>query len=277
MNANEWRAKDNENPIGEQGDLYLVPGGFASLDKVKDAPPPGSKAASGNGGSDNASANNQSLPSFDRGQIINAVDRAIGPRRNIVRGASLRARRPSVRARQRRLIKSMALEQLQEAVDRINAVLDNEQERLVAKGSSSARCIGIATSRGWKVHCSTAARLTLELAARSIHQRWRPICLGAWLPRDEQTSTASRYKRWLALHPKQSREKMSDKKSHVRLTQVPSVPRMPVVMDASKLQQGQVDAMKLMRKVDRQLQSVDANGLLGSIGQAGPRIDGLLD
>ncbi len=28
----------------------------------------------------------------------------------------------------------MALEQLQEAVDRINAVLDNEQERLVAKG-----------------------------------------------------------------------------------------------------------------------------------------------
>lgn len=135
-NANEWREKDNENPIGDQGDLYIVPGGFAPLDKLKDAPPPGSKAAKSGGGSDNASASNQ-LPAFSRGQIINAVDRAIGPRRNIVRGASVRME--SARAREQRLVRSMALNQLTEAVDRINAVLESERERLAAKGQALAK------------------------------------------------------------------------------------------------------------------------------------------
>lgn len=135
VNANQWRAMDNENPIGEQGDLYIVPGGFTTLEQLKDAPPPGAKAASGNGGSDNASASGQQLPEFiGRERLIETVDRVIGPRRNIVRGASVR--RSSARSRERRLIKSMALNQLTEAVERINATLETERSRLANKGQA---------------------------------------------------------------------------------------------------------------------------------------------
>jgi hypothetical protein len=135
LNANEWRAKDNDNPIGSQGEKFILPGGFGDL-ALLGAPPASSPANSG-GGSDNASASNQSLPAFSRGQIINAVDRAIGPRRNIVRGASVR--NESARAREQRLVRSMALNQLTEAVDRINAVLESERERLAAKGQALAK------------------------------------------------------------------------------------------------------------------------------------------
>lgn len=132
MNANEWRAKDNDNPIGPQGDKYILPGGFGDLNQLGSVP--ASKPASGGGGSDNASASGQSLPEFSRGRVIEAVDRAIGPRRNIVRGA--RVSKQSARARERSLIKSMALNQLTEAVKRIDATLETERTRLAAKGKS---------------------------------------------------------------------------------------------------------------------------------------------
>jgi HK97 family phage portal protein len=132
INSNEWRAVDNLNPIGDQCDKYILPGGFGDLATLGQVAP--SKPANGNGGSDNASASGQPVPMFDRGQVINAVDRAIGPRRNIVRGASLATRKASPQAERRKLIKSMALNQLTEAVDRINAVLETERERLTAKG-----------------------------------------------------------------------------------------------------------------------------------------------
>ncbi len=57
MNANEWRAKDNDNPLpGLQGELQLVPGGFTSLEQLANNPPSVSKAANSGGGSDNTSA-----------------------------------------------------------------------------------------------------------------------------------------------------------------------------------------------------------------------------
>jgi HK97 family phage portal protein len=134
-NANEWREKDNENPLpGDQGEKYVLPGGFGDLATL--GAMPDVKPSNGNGGSDNASASGH-VPMFDRGQVINAVDRAIGPRRNIARGASLQ--KESTRDREKRLVRSMALNQLTEAVDRISAVLENERERLAAKGQALAK------------------------------------------------------------------------------------------------------------------------------------------
>ncbi len=139
-NADEWRARDNENPLPDGiGQKYILPGGFGDLAQL--GAPPAAKPANGNGGSDNASASDQGLPQFSRGRLIEAVDRKIGPRRNIARGASVRqmSTRSLVRARERKLIKSMALNQLTEAFERINGVLTNEQMRLEAKGQTLSK------------------------------------------------------------------------------------------------------------------------------------------
>ncbi len=135
VNANEWRAVDNLNPIGPQGDKYILPGGFGDLASLGSVP--SSKPASSNGGSDNASAS-ESGPAFDRERLIEAVSRKIGPRRNQARGASLR-KKPNPLSERNRLIKSMALNQLDEALNRINAVLESERERLAAKGQELAK------------------------------------------------------------------------------------------------------------------------------------------
>lgn len=135
INGNEWRAIDNLNPIGPAGDKYVLPGGFGDLEAIGAAPP--SKPATSGGGSDNASASNDNLADVllgkARERLIGAVDRTIGARRNVARGAALPGAKRSVKSRGK-LIRTMALNQLAEAMSRIDAVLENDRDRVVAKG-----------------------------------------------------------------------------------------------------------------------------------------------
>lgn len=134
INANEWRAVDNENPLpGEQGDKYVVPGGFADLKTLGQLPKKPKPANSG-GGDDNATAENESLPKFSRNRIVEAIQRNLKPHRNQVRGHRAGDQRTIARE-----ITAMAVDVLTEAVDRIETVVKNEIARLQAKKQEPTR------------------------------------------------------------------------------------------------------------------------------------------
>ncbi|MGN6133363.1 MAG: phage portal protein [Aureliella sp.] len=158
VNANEWRAIDNQNPIGPQGDKYVLPGGFGDLATLGAIAP--SKPAAGGGGSDNASADDQT-PHFTRQRVIEAVSRNLKPHRNQVRGH--RPSRANSRSRNR-LNADSAIIVLTEAVDRIEGVLANELSRLASKNQQPTPSL-------WEKH---AARLKVAvLPACKVYARYR--------------------------------------------------------------------------------------------------------
>lgn len=145
INANEWRAIDNENPLeGDQGDKYIVPGGFNTLEAIGKVAPAVTPANSA-GGSDNASATDANLPEFSRQTLIGALERSLKPRRNHVRGYRTTTRR--TKGASRTEITAMAIEVLTEAVDRLETVARNEVARLQAKNQPIPRST-------WDKHCA---------------------------------------------------------------------------------------------------------------------------
>jgi len=139
INANQWRELDNQNPIGDQGEKYIVPGGFADLSQVGTGSP--SKPANSSGGRDNTSASNGSsgegLPTFDRDRLIQAVERSISGKRPTVRGVTHAKKRKKKKSSGGKCgqigITQAAVEVLAEAVDRIERVIANETARHKAK------------------------------------------------------------------------------------------------------------------------------------------------
>ncbi len=147
INGNEWREVDNENPIGPQGDKYIVPGGFADLSKVGTGM---SSSSSSAGGTDNAKAESTDgdLPQFDRDRLIRAVERQIKGKRQTARGFTLRQPMAvavaGVKKKKKKSggnkgkcgqigVTQAAVEVLAEASDRIERVMINEVARAKAK------------------------------------------------------------------------------------------------------------------------------------------------
>lgn len=135
VNANEWRNKDNENPLpGDQGEKYILPGGFSDLAKLGQETS-GSRPRQSNGGSDNASASDIG-PQFDRQSLIGLLESRRGPRGNVSRGYSLAAserKKSKPKSSESSELRLAAADVLVEAVARINAILANKLQRLASK------------------------------------------------------------------------------------------------------------------------------------------------
>lgn len=136
-NANQWRALKNEEPLpGEQGEKYIVPGGFEDLSKLGQTYPSGSKSA---GGSDNSP---KSI-AFDREQLIRSLEPAVPKHRDRSPGA-IAEDATTLRDE----LSQAAIEVLQEANQRLGKVLAKELARVEKTGSSSERI-----DQAWAGHC----------------------------------------------------------------------------------------------------------------------------
>lgn len=120
INSNEWRALDNDPPLpGDQGDLYVLPGGFTRLDQMDLE-----KFPAGGGGSSNSNNGEKKAtgPSanFDRMALVSAIEQSgLLPAKSQVRGVSLESE-----------IVSIADEVRSEAIERVEAVAKTELTRI---------------------------------------------------------------------------------------------------------------------------------------------------
>jgi HK97 family phage portal protein len=103
-NANEWRAYNNEAPLpGDQGNHYVLPGGFVRLDMLGEEP-----------------ETEPDKPGVDKDEMVEALERIVGPK------AAATGFDPIVEA---------AVEIAVDAVERINAITAQQVERW--KGDTS--------------------------------------------------------------------------------------------------------------------------------------------
>jgi hypothetical protein len=143
INANEWRALDNDAPLpGDQGEHYILPGGFGRLDLIQG---PGNKAEQGQqvGQSQQQPAKSQreldrevnpslelalerhmEQPKFDAKVLAEAIQQSslLKPEGNQSRGGSV--------ADVDSIAREMGAEVLAEAVERIGSVIRSEIARL---------------------------------------------------------------------------------------------------------------------------------------------------
>lgn len=177
MNADEIRALDNQEPLPNgQGEIYLVPGGFENLATLGSTYPNGKRGASSGGtssgsGSGSSSGdqgdeqeNSRDLPAFDREarhRLYSALERGIPKHRDRSRGGSV-----ADATTDRDEMDSVALEVLQEAVTRIEAIQVKDLERLASSGADDDR-----VNDSWMKH---AGRLrSAILPACKIYCRYR--------------------------------------------------------------------------------------------------------
>jgi HK97 family phage portal protein len=146
INANEWRALDNDSPLpGDQGEHYILPGGFGRLDLIQG---PGNKteqaAATGTGNQTGNQANSANpsqlaLPTFDAHatlpgsnmSLVEAVESQIPASNGKSRGGGT----ADVDA----IAREMGAEVLSEAVERIGSVVRSEIARLAKLDDDAAR------------------------------------------------------------------------------------------------------------------------------------------
>jgi hypothetical protein len=132
INANEWRALDNDAPLpGDQGEHYILPGGFGRLDLIQG---PGNKAEQGQqvGQKDQTNQANQSdqrqpaksQAEFDSKVLIEAIQQSnlLKPEGNQSRGGSV--------ADVDSIAREMGAEVLAEAIERVESVAKTELARI---------------------------------------------------------------------------------------------------------------------------------------------------
>lgn len=132
INANEWRALDNDAPLpGDQGEHYILPGGFGRLDLIQG---PGNKAEQKADQSNQTNQTDQGklqpakseqqLPAFDAKVLAEAIQQSnlLKPDGNQSRGGSV--------ADVDSIAREMGAEVLAEAVERIGSVIRSEVARL---------------------------------------------------------------------------------------------------------------------------------------------------
>jgi HK97 family phage portal protein len=141
-NANEWRALDNDAPLpGEQGNYYILPGGFGRLDLIQG---PGAKAdqqqdpAKGN----QQPAKSEQLPAFDAQALVQAIQSSnlLQPTGNQSRGGSA--------ANVDSIAREMGAEVLAEAIERVEAVAKTEMARLSKLADDQVRAAKLDELRG---------------------------------------------------------------------------------------------------------------------------------
>ena len=126
-NANKWLALNNREPLpGKQGEIYLVPGGFENLETLGQTYPSGSGAARQADAQTNE-LSSESLPSFDRPRLVQALENGIPAHRDRGPGGSV-ADATTVRDE----LDKAAVEVLLEAVGRVEAIANKELERVSA-------------------------------------------------------------------------------------------------------------------------------------------------
>ena len=125
INANEWRALDNDAPLpGDQGEHYILPGGFGRLDLIQG---PGNKAEQGQQvgqpAKDQQPAKSE-LPEFDPKLMIEAIQQSnlLKPEGNQSRGGSV--------ADVDSIAREMGEEVLAEAIERVESVAKTELARI---------------------------------------------------------------------------------------------------------------------------------------------------
>jgi len=133
LSANEWRALDNDAPLpGEQGDYYILPGGFGRLDLIQG---PGNKAEQQGqkteqpAKSDGANPQ-QALPSFDPHATLPATNMSLIQAVESQIPASNSTSRGGAAADVDSIAREMGAEVLAEAIERVEAVAKTEMARL---------------------------------------------------------------------------------------------------------------------------------------------------
>jgi HK97 family phage portal protein len=143
MNANEWRALDNDPPLpGEQGELYIVPGGFGRLDMIQG---PGAKPEQQNNQQQQGQKNQASSAVFDphaklpgcNVSLIEAVESMV-PRSASVRGADVESQSE---------LREVADEVLAEAVGRVESVARTELARIRKISDASVKAAKLSDLR----------------------------------------------------------------------------------------------------------------------------------
>jgi hypothetical protein len=150
LNANEWRALDNDPPLpGEQGEVFIVPGGFGRLDMIQG---PGAKAEQQNSQQQQGQGNQATSAKFDAHakmpgmnvSLIEAVESLV-PRSASVRGADVESGDSLPRLLQE--LREVADEVLAEAVDRVEAVAKTELSRIGKISDASVRFVKLVELR----------------------------------------------------------------------------------------------------------------------------------
>jgi hypothetical protein len=156
MNANEWRALDNDPPLpGEQGEVFIVPGGFGRLDMIQG---PGAKSEQQNS-QQQGQGNQATSAAFDphakmpgtNVSLIEAVESLV-PRSASVRGADVGEGEGEESGedslpRPLQELREVADEVLAEAVDRVESVAKTELSRIGKISDASVRSTKLAELR----------------------------------------------------------------------------------------------------------------------------------
>jgi HK97 family phage portal protein len=170
LNADEIRGLDNLEPLPDgQGEIYLVPGGFENLATLGQTYPRGSGSRTGEGQSNvRSSSELQGQPevAFDFERLCQALERGIPKHRNRSQGGSV-----ADATTDRDEMDAVALDVIQEAINRIEAIQAKELERL-KNGTPEGQLINSQRlNDSWSKH---AARLSSAiLPACKIYCRYR--------------------------------------------------------------------------------------------------------
>lgn len=150
INANEWRALSNREPIPEIGDLYTVAGGTEDLSRLGRTYPRGANRSAGSDRTERDDTTDAlhttppaSGPAFDRQRLVTALERGIPRHRNRSPGASV-ADAATLRDEMDAAVDVV----LAESVTRVESILEKE---LAKCGHDAAR-----ETTTWQKH---AARL----------------------------------------------------------------------------------------------------------------------
>lgn len=164
--ADEWRALNNREPLAnKQGEIYLVPGGFENLATLGKTYPNGKGSSSSGRKQDDPQEDgqsNQQQPAFDKQRVYQALENGIPKHHNRSRGGSV-----ADATTERDEMDAVALEVLQEAVSRIEAIQIKDLAKIEASGESSEQRV----NDSWSKH---AQRLkSAILPACKIYCRYR--------------------------------------------------------------------------------------------------------
>lgn len=140
MNSNEWRALDNDPPLpGEQGEYYIVPGGFGRLDMIQGPGKQTEQKASGNGqGGNQGNQDNGNTQSKVQSGLADFDAHAIMPGTNVSLVQAIENQIPASNSVSRgggahdvdAIVSEAADIALRDAVERIESVAKTEIARI---------------------------------------------------------------------------------------------------------------------------------------------------